>query len=77
MNKPQSFEFSTKEEYAIAMIIFNGSDHVLYPPNRYLWDILPTIYIDRHRLIIMAAHESGSLSCGIDMTKYNLDSVLV
>jgi hypothetical protein len=74
---PQPFQFSTLEEYAIAKLISNGSELVVYPPNRYLWDMLPTIYITRHHLIQIAVKETLITAWGLDMTKYNLDTVLL
>jgi hypothetical protein len=65
------------EDYAIAQLIANGSELVMYPPNRYLWDMLPTIYVTRHHLIAMAVKETRNTAWGIDMTKYNLDTVLL
>ena len=65
------------EEYAIGMLIQNGFEHLLYPPNRYLWDMLPTIYITRHHLLAIAAKEASPTAWGLDMTKYNLDTVLL
>ena len=84
--RPQSYMFPNLEEYAIAMLIYNGSEQVLYPPNRYLWDMLPDIYITRHHLIALAARERNSIPAlgqlapmawGLDMTQYNLDTVIL